>query len=287
LGNQTSGVATGNAVLGIGNTSSGIASGNGVLGIGNQAYGIESGNAVAGFNNQASGFAVGNFVLGANNQASGAFAGNSVIGLNNIAIGTGAGNGIIASNTVSIGTDSNAAANNSIAFGAGAQVASTHVNSAAIGAGAQSEFDNEISLGAKDGSSTYTTPGITSSLSKSRQSGPLEVVTTDSAGHLASDGGEIFEELGRVGAGIAIATAMENPDLVGNEKFGLAANLGFFEGNTALSVSAMGVIGHNLVGDGERWAISGGVGVSLNEDNFGGQKADRALAGRAGVQITW
>jgi hypothetical protein len=134
---------------------------------------------------------------------------------------------------------------------------------------------------------TYTAPGITSAESRNRQSGPLEVATTDSSGHLATDGGQIFRELGEQGAGIAIAMALENPDLVGNETFGLAANLGFFEGNTALGVALMGVLGHNFVGGGERWAVSGGVGVSLNENEFGGQSVDRTVAGRAGVQVSW
>jgi hypothetical protein len=112
-------------------------------------------------------------------------------------------------------------------------------------------------------------------------------VTTDSAGHLASDGGQIFGQIGENSAGVAIAIALENPDLVGNETFGLSANLGFFDGNTALGVAAMGVLGHNFMGEGERWALSGGVGVSLDENNFGGQKTDRTVAGRAGVQVSW
>jgi hypothetical protein len=97
----------------------------------------------------------------------------------------------------------------------------------------------------------------------------------------------MFRELGRQSAGIAIATALENPDLVDHETFGLNANVGFFEGSTALAVSAMGVLGRDLIGAGERWAVSGGVGVSLNERDFAGQNTDRAVAGRAGVQVTW
>ena len=112
-------------------------------------------------------------------------------------------------------------------------------------------------------------------------------MTTDSNGHLASDGGQIFDQLSEHGAGIAIAIAMENPDLVANERFGIAANLGFFEGNTALAVSMMGVLGHDFAGHGERWALSGGVGVSLKEEDFGGRGGDSVVAGRAGVQVSW
>jgi hypothetical protein len=49
----------------------------------------------------------------------------------------------------------------------------------------------------------------------------------------------------------------------------------------------MGVLGSNFVGHGERWALSGGVGVSLTEDSFGGQKTDTVVAGRAGLQVSW
>ena len=53
---------------------------------------------------------------------------------------------------------------------------------------------------------TYTTPGITSGLSKARQTaGPLEVVTSDQAGHLATDGGLIFDELSKLNGGVAVA----------------------------------------------------------------------------------
>lgn len=180
------------------------------------------------------------------------------------------------------------AGNNGTAIGAGTSAnpnGSVAIGRDSSGNGATASLQNEFTLGTAN--HTYTAAGITSDLSRDRQSGPLEVATTDANGHLATDGGQIFRELGKQGAGIAIATAMENPDLVGNETFGLAANIGFFEGNSALSVSAMGVLGRDFMGGGERWAISGGVGVSLNENNFGGQSTDRAVAGRAGVQVSW
>jgi hypothetical protein len=153
------------------------------------------------------------------------------------------------------------------------------------GNGAVATRENQFVLGTAN--HTYTAPGITSDASRSFQTGPLEVVTTDANGNLASDGGQIFEQISENGAGVAIAIAMENPDLVGNETFGLAANVGFFEGNTALAVSAMGVLGHNFMGGGERWAVSGGVGVSLSEENFGGRSSDRTVGGRAGLQVSW
>ena len=142
-------------------------------------------------------------------------------------------------------------------------------------------------MGNVDGSTTYTMRGIASEKSRSFQNGPLEIATTDAAGNLASDGGQIFNKLSEQGAGIALAVAMENPDLVANETFGLAANIGFFEGNSALALSGIGVLGYDFVGGDDRWVISGGVGVSLNEKDYGGHKADRTVAGRAGIQVSW
>ena len=199
-----------------------------------------------------------------------------------VAIGDGAQTGndggggpvTIAPNAVAIGRNTQAEATGSVAIGTDSD-----------GAGAFAGQENEFVLGTAN--HTYTAPGITEPESRARQSGPLELVTTDEDGHLASDGGEIFNRLGEHGAGIAIAMAVENPDLVANETFGLSANVGFFEGNTALGIAAMGVLGHDFMGGGERWALSGGVGFSLNEKDYGGHSTDRTVGGRAGVQVSW
>ena len=237
-----------------------------MLGFSNQAAGAFSGNGVRGRWQPGERIGSGNGVAGFDNQASGALAGNGVVGNSNIAVGTSAGNAITASNTISVGTGARAGAESATAIGQGAQVGDTHTRSTAVGFGAQSEFDDEVSLGAKNGSQTYTTPGITSGLSKARQTvGPLEVVTSDQAGNLATDGGLIFDELSKLNGGVAIAMAMTNPDLVGSEVFGLSGNVAYWEENVALGFSAMGVLGRNMFGQGERLAVSGSLGFSVEE----------------------
>ena len=217
------------------------------------------GNDVHGFANQASGAFSGNDVYGANNQASGTGAGNNVSGYNDIAIGTGAGNNVYANNTIAIGTNANAQGNNGIAVGANsyaagqndmalgenAQVLADH--STAIGADAVATKDHQMVFGTTG--DTYTTPGITSGKSKSRQSGPLEVVTSDAGGNLATDGGSIFNQLNRLNrrssdafAGVALALAANGPDLTGNERFGVSANYGNFEGSNAFGMGFEGVL---------------------------------------------
>jgi hypothetical protein len=57
--------------------------------------------------------------------------------------------------------------------------------------------------------------------------------------------------------------ATENPDLVGPEVFGISGNFGTFDGAYAFSVSAMGVVGHDVFQQGDRVAVSGGAGLGL------------------------
>jgi len=111
--------------------------------------------------------------------------------------------------------------------------------------------------------------------------------------NLATDGGQFFDQFpsldndlsaldGRLTkldrrtdeneSGIALAMSMQNPDLVGAERFGVAANWGTFEGANALGMALMGVLGHDFVTKGDRAAISGGFGVGLSngDDVYGG-----------------
>jgi len=112
-------------------------------------------------------------------------------------------------------------------------------------------------------------------------------VTSDRNGNLATDGGLLFDEISKVGGGVAIAIALENPDLVAGERFGLSGNIGIWEGNVALGFSAIGVLGHNFAGYGERWALSGGVGFTVKEESFGRRGGESSIGGRAGIQVTW
>jgi hypothetical protein len=150
-------------------------------------------------------------------------------------------------------------------------------------------------------SDTITAPGITSSLSRSRQSGPLQVVTSDAGGNLATDGGVIFNQLGRLDrrsneafSGVALAMAATGPDLTGNERFGVSANWGGFNGANAFGMGFEGVLWNNFLTQGGRFAITGGFGVGFqngnNNDIFGhtfGSSDDTVWGGRVGGQWTW
>jgi hypothetical protein len=198
---------------------------------------------------------------------------------------------------VAVGTNAYAG-NGGAAFGDNASA--TGENSAAIGPGAVASQDNEVVLGTS--SHSYQAPGITSSQSRSRQSGQLEIVTSDANGNLATDGGQVFNQLASLDndlsaidhrlntldrhtdeneSGVALAMSMQNPDLVANERFGVAANWGTFEGANALGMSLMGVLGNNFVTQNDRVAVSGGFGVGFSTGS-----GDDVFGGRVGLQWT-
>jgi hypothetical protein len=146
-------------------------------------------------------------------------------------------------------------------------------------------------------SNTYTVPGITSAASLAAQSGPVLFVTSDASGNLATaasvfDPGPIFDELAgladqiaglderadEIEAGVAIAMALEDPDLAGTESFGIKLNYGNFEGADALGLTVAGVLARNVLGARNRLTLSGGVGWGLEESTIGG---------RVGAQLTW
>ena len=131
--------------------------------------------------------------------------GNRVWGDSNIAIGDGAGNGGFKNNAIAMGTNAWAGTNSvaigtnsfargpeDTAVGAGATVLGDH--STALGAGAVATTDHQFVMGTA--ADTYRAPGIVSQLSKDRQTqGPIEIVTSDQGGNLATDGGFVFDKI--------------------------------------------------------------------------------------------
>ncbi len=77
------------------------------------------------------------------------------------------------------------------------------------------------------------------------------VATSDAAGNLATDGGEIFGTLSELEAGIAISMSLGMPILQAGETFGIAVNFGQFKQSSAIGVSTMGLINKDLFGGGE------------------------------------
>jgi hypothetical protein len=203
-------------------------------------------------------------------------------GSNSIALGAGAFAG--GSSDIAVGHDARVLASNGSAFGSGAVVNAGHVNSTALGTGASTTYDNQVMLGSS--TQTYTTPGITSDLSRSRQSGPLELLTTDANGNLASDNGDTFKAIAKLQAGVALALAAEAPSLTTSESFGVRVGWGNFDGDgNAAAISAIGVLCRNCLSTGDRLAIDGSVGAGWSE--YKTYSAGNVIGGRAGIQWTW
>jgi trimeric autotransporter adhesin len=213
--------------------------------------------------------------------------GRNASATNDYAVALGESSTASGDRSVAVGKSAQATGNFSTAIGNSANT-NGFAQSSAIGVGAQATTNNQMVFGRA--SETYTMPGITSDLSRSRQSGPLEVMTTDANGNLASDGGSIFNELDRlsnqdqrlrrdinqVESGVAVALSAAGPDLTGAERFGLSLNWGGFEGASAIGGGATGVI---YRGQASRLAVTGGIGVGVDGEN--------AVGGRAGGQLTW
>lgn len=87
---------------------------------------------------------------------------------------------------MAIGEGARSTGNSAIAFGRQAHARFDH--SFAFGSNVQTSRHGQFVFGAVP--STYTMPGLVSPTSRSVQSGPLDLVTVDSSGNLAADGGE-------------------------------------------------------------------------------------------------
>jgi len=111
----------------------------------------------------------------------------------------------------------------------------------------------------------------------------LEVVTSDSNGNLATDGGSLFRSAAQNQEGVALALAAVNPDLTGHERFGITANWGTFQGSNAFGMGLEGVLGYGVLTRGDRVAITGGWGVGFADGGYGTD----VYGGRVGAQWTW
>ncbi len=172
---DASGNGSSNVAAGLGAMASGANSGNSAYGTGANAVGDGSFNTATGVGADARGNGSSNIATGNHTVASGD--GSSNIAIGNNANATGAG-----TNNVAIGANSVATGANATAIGNAASA--TFANSAAFGNGATATRANQQVFGAA--SNTYTMGGITSAASKAAQSGPVQVVTSDSGGNLAT-----------------------------------------------------------------------------------------------------
>ncbi len=74
------------------------------------------------------------------------------------------------------------------------------------------------------------------------------------------------------------------PSLAGNERFGVSAYWGGFEGANAFGMGFEGILGHDVLTKGDRFALTGGWGVGFADsgggDVFGGRVGGQWTSGR-------
>jgi autotransporter adhesin len=208
--------------------------GAGTAGWGDNVNVVGSGNTIA-----STASAVGSSVTGNGNTVNASAA---------VVIANGAT--VTGGNAIAIGNDVHVAGTNGIAVG---KLASAdYTNSVAIGAGATATRDNQQVFGTA--SSTYTLSGVASSASRAAQSGPVQVVTSDSGGNLATAS---LSDLGLASIGDINAINARLNDLTKESRRGIAAtaalavamtpsapgkttvsvNTGFFKGETGMGVA--------------------------------------------------
>ena len=90
----------------------------------------------------------------------------------------------------------------------------------------------------------------------------------------------IDDKANRALEGVAISLSVADPVLRGNEVFGMRVNWGNYSGQNAFGASVIGVIDQNVFGNGEKLAISGGLGIGFGS-------GEGHVGGRVGAQLTW
>jgi hypothetical protein len=233
-----------------------------------------------------------NVAIGSRANASGSGTNNTAVGTNSVATGANSsafGNGAQALGTrsVAIGDNTSVTGTNGVAMGTGASA--NFDNSAAIGAGATATRANQQVFGTT--ANTYTMPGITSSASRAAQSGPVQVVTSDGAGNLATSSlaglglasnadiaginarlDNLTVQSNKATTGVAMAFAMAGvPSLMPDEKFAVTMNWGNFQSANGVALNAAARVGNQL-------QVNAGVGYGANQNLVGG---------RVGLRVGW
>ncbi len=86
----------------------------------------------------------------------------------------------------------------------------------------------------------------------------------------------LARRIGALESDTAIATALEDPDLIAGERFGVRVNWGAAGSDNAAGISGTAVLADDLFGKRGRIAGSGAIGFTNGR-----------VGGRAGLQLTW
>jgi hypothetical protein len=160
-----------------------------------------------------------------------------------------------------VGQGAQVFAANGTALGQGA--VANFANSTAIGAGASTTAPNQMSFGTA--SNTYTMLGITSPASKAAQTGPLQIVTSDAGGNLATN----------TAAGLGLATTSDISS-INSQLNTINARLGFIDArlnDLDQRVNRVGAQSAALAGLHPNPRAKGDNHISAAFGNYNGQSA--------------
>jgi trimeric autotransporter adhesin len=185
----------------------------------------------------------------------------------------------------------------------GPNTSATFTSSAAFGNGATATRDNQQVFGTA--SNTYTMSGITSAASKAAQSGPLQIVTSDAGGNLATN----------TAAGLGLASSTDisalNSQIAGinNQIVGINTRLNDLDGRTTKALNgvamAFAISGVPWLQPTERFAVSANYGTFQGTNGMALNAALRlstrlqaeggiayganggGVGGRAGLRMGW
>lgn len=288
--NSTGGIpasATGTDAIAIGNganasAADSVAIGHGAVAQNGAAVSIGKGNVASGTGAVAIGdpnvaTGQGAVALGNDNIATGE--GAVALGDNNSAVGLGAvalGNNSISASAGAIAIGNAALANgtNGVAVGNGASNAS-FANSVALGNGTVNTAANQISVGGR------TIGGVANGVAASDavNVGQLNAATAGIATSIAAINGSILglqgdvttlyhqnrnqdRMIGKANEGVAMALAMESPNVPAGSTFALSGGIGGFQGKNSLATAISAAIG-------EKATVSAGLGYGLNSGEVG------------------
>lgn len=252
-------VATNTTDVAVGTNAS--ATGGESTAVGNNANAGGSNSTAIGRFSSATGFS--STALGSLAVASGP----SSTALGSFSAATGTGSTAIGRGSLSTGTDSTAIGRLSNA---------AHDNSTAIGYSATTTRANQIMFGTA--SNTYTAPGITSAASRAAQSGPVEVVTSDADGNLATAsasqlGLATVTQMDRNTEGVAMAMALTRIPTVlpVDKRYAVSTTYGSFGGENAVGIGGAMTLTENVF-------FSGGGAVGIGGHGQGGGSAGITFA---------
>lgn len=206
--------------------------------------------------------------LGHNSDATGLA--STAVGVSAQATATGA---------TAVGRIANASGLNATALGSGASATAT--NSVALGTGSVANQANTVSVGAVGAERRIVNVAAGTATTDAVNLGQLNSVSTSlgsSITALQTDTVTLFDVTDRLrgdvrdaNEGVAMALAMDSPNVPAGAKFALSGGVGYFKNRAAFAAAISAAVG-------EMSSVSAGLGYGLDSNEIGA---------RAGFQIAW